>query len=160
MEKPIEYKEMATRHIYAYHNTAGKRSISRSEKVKVSAEEATKWLDAQYGKEALLILKKILEISDGKDSCDIKLHGNGELRMLFMTGDGIDYKSGNMSDEQAQATKRAYKRFEDLKRRGYLDGNGSVLYITLKGKEYFYQSTKNAEKVMTGNKRAAQEPQN
>ena len=71
-----------------------------------------------------------------------------------------DYKSGNMSDEQAQATKRAYKRFEDLKRRGYLDGNGSVLYITLKGKEYFYQSTKNAEKVMTGNKRAAQEPQN
>lgn len=54
MEKPIEYKEMAARHIYAYHNTAGKRSISRSEKVKVSAEEATKWLDAQYGKEALV----------------------------------------------------------------------------------------------------------
>lgn len=24
MEKPIEYKEMAARHIYAYHNTAGK----------------------------------------------------------------------------------------------------------------------------------------
>lgn len=141
MEKPIEYKEMAARHIYAYHNTAGKRSISRSEKVKVSAEEATKWLDAQYGKEALLILKKILEISDGKDSCDIKLQGDGELRMLFMTGDGINYKSGKESDEQQQATQRAQWRCEDLKRRGYLGETRNGLYITLSGKEYYYQNS-------------------
>lgn len=160
MVESDEYKQKTAQHIYTYYNTDGKHSIAYNEKVKVSAEKAVKWLAAQNGKETLLILKKMLDLSNGQDSCDIKLHGNGELRMLFMTGDGIDYKSGNMSDEQAQATKRAYKRFEDLKRRGYLDGNGSVLYITLKGKEYFYQSTKNAEKVMTGNKRAAQEPQN
>lgn len=140
MEKTVEYNETAAQHIYTYYNTSRKGNIERYEKVKVSVEEATKWLQSHDGEETLLILKKILEIAEGKDSYEIKLQNNGELRMLFMTGDGIYYKNGKDSPEQIQATQRAECRFEDLKRRGYLEGTCKNLYVTLSGKEYYKQN--------------------
>lgn len=141
MVESDEYKQKTAQHIYTYYNTDGKHSIAYNEKVKVSAEKAVKWLAAQNGKETLLILKKMLDLSNGQDSCDIKLQGDGELRMLFMTGDGINYKSGKESDEQQQATQRAQWRCEDLKRRGYLGETRNGLYIALSGKEYYYQNS-------------------
>ena len=140
MEKTVEYNETAAQHIYTYHNTSRKGNIERYEKVKVSVEEATKWLQSHDGEETLLILKKILEIAEGKDSYEIKLQNNGELRMLFMTGDGVYYKNGKDSPEQIKATQRAECRFEDLKRRGYLEGTCKNLYVTLSGKEYYKQN--------------------
>ena len=140
MEKTVEYNETAAQHIYIYHNTAGKRSIAHDEKVKISVKEAMEWLDSQNENEVLLILKKVLEIAEGKDSCEIRLQHNGEWRMLFMTGDGIDYKKRKESKEQSQATQRARYRCEDLKRRGYLGGTCENLYVTLSGKEYYSQN--------------------
>lgn len=106
----------------------------------VSVEDATKWLQSHDGEETLLILKKILEIAEGKDSYEIKLQNDGEWRMLFMTGDGANYKNRKESPEQFQATQRAKCRFEDLERKGYLGGTHNNIYVTLSGKEYYNQN--------------------
>lgn len=140
MKKTAEYNETAARHIYTYHNTSGRINITQNEKMDVSVVDATKWLQSHDGEEALLILKKILEIAEGKDSYEIKLQNDGELRMLFMTGDGINYKNRKESPEQLRATQRAECRFEDLKRRGYLEDTCKNLYVTLGGKEYYKQN--------------------
>lgn len=140
MKKTAEYNETAARHIYTYHNTSGRINITQNEEMDVSVEHATKWLQSHDGEETLLILKKILEIAEGKDSYEIKLQNDGEWRMLFMTGDGANYKNRKESPEQLQATQRAKCRFEDLERKGYLGGTHNNIYVTLSGKEYYNQN--------------------
>lgn len=76
MVESNEYKQKSAQHIYTYYNTVGKHRIEYREKVKVPVEKAVKWFDAQNGKETQLILKKMLELSEGQDSYDIKLQPN------------------------------------------------------------------------------------
>ena len=60
----------------------------------------------------------------------IKLN-DAQLRMLFLTGDGKEQGGRSPNGMQLAAIKRATNRFNDMKRRGLLDGNEHNFYVTL-----------------------------
>ena len=72
----------------------------------------------------------------------IKLN-DAQLRMLFLTGDGKEKGGRSPNGMQLAAIKRATNRFNDMKRRGLLDGNEHNFYVTLYGKEYYKDATVN-----------------
>lgn len=113
-----------------------------NEKITVSQEEAQNWFQKLNGNETITILEKAIALGGGKDSTWIELN-DAQLRMLFMTGDGKE-KGGRLPNRtQVEAIKRATNRFNDMKRRGLLDGNEHSFYVTLYGKEYYKDATAN-----------------
>lgn len=111
-----------------------------NEKITVSQEEAQDWFQKLNGKETMTILGKAIVLSDGKDSTWIKLD-DAQLRMLFMTGDGKEKGGRSPNSTQLEAMKRAANRFNDMKRRGLLDGNIHCFCVTLYGMEYYRSKT-------------------
>lgn len=93
-----------------------------NEKITVSQEEAQDWFQKLDGNETITILGKAITLGSGKDSTWIKL-SNAQLRMLFMTGDGKEKSGRSPNSTQSTAIERAANRFNDMKRRGLLDGN-------------------------------------
>lgn len=63
--------------------------------------------------------------------------------MLFLTGDGKEKGGRSPNGMQLAAIKRATNRFNDMKKRGLLDGNEHNFYVTLYGKEYYKDETVN-----------------
>jgi hypothetical protein len=71
---------------------------------------------------------------------EIKL-SNAQLRMLFMTGDGKEKSGRSPNSTQSTAIERAANRFNDMKKRGLLDGNIHCFCVTLYGMEYYRSKT-------------------
>ena len=90
--------------------------------------------------ETITILGKAITLGGGKDSTWIKL-SDAQLRMLFMTGDGKEKGGRSPNSEQLAAKERAANRFNDMKRRGLLDGNIHCFCVTLYGMEYYRSKT-------------------
>jgi hypothetical protein len=111
-----------------------------NEKITVSQEEAQDWFQKLDGKETMTILGKAIVLADGKDSTWIKL-SDAQLKMLFMTGDGKERGGRSPNSEQSAAKDRAANRFNDMKRRGLLDGNIDCFCVTLYGMEYYRSKT-------------------
>lgn len=111
-----------------------------NEKITVSQEEAQDWFQKLDGKETMTILGKAIVLADGKDSTWIKL-SNAQLRMLFMTGDGKEKSGRSPNSTQSVAIERAANRFNDMERRGLLDGNIHCFCVTLYGMEYYRSKT-------------------
>lgn len=111
-----------------------------NEKITVSQEEAQNWLQKQDGNETITILGKTIAFGGEKDSTWIKLN-NAQLRMLFMTGDGKEKSGRSSNSTQSEAMDRATNRFNDMKRRGLLDGNIHCFCVTLYGMEYYRSKT-------------------
>jgi hypothetical protein len=111
-----------------------------NEKITVSQEEAQDWFQKLDGNETITILGKAIVLADGKDSTWIKLN-DAQLRMLFMTGDGKEKGGRSPNSEQSAAIERAANRFNDMKRRGLLDGNIHCFCVTLYGMEYYRSKT-------------------
>lgn len=113
-----------------------------NEKITVLQEEAQDWFQKLDGNETMTILGKAITLGGGKDSTWIKLN-DAQLRMLFLTGDGKEKGGRSPNGMQLAAIKRATNRFNDMKRRGLLDGNEHNFYVTLYGKEYYKDATVN-----------------
>lgn len=111
-----------------------------NEKITVSQEEAQDWFQKLDGNETITILGKAITLGGGKDSTWIKL-SNAQLRMLFMTGDGKEKSGRSPNSTQTTAIERAANRFNDMKRRGLLDGNIHCFCVTLYGMEYYRSKT-------------------
>ena len=129
-----KYKKESDDDIYDYYIRTQKRKNEYESKITVSEETRSNWFNNINGKETDVILAKILEKSNGIDGTAIQLEDNGEKRMLFMTGDEYDKECSKNS--QSYANKRATQRFENMKLRGFLEGDIDRFYITLQGKEY------------------------
>jgi hypothetical protein len=111
-----------------------------NEKITVLQEEAQDWFQKLDGNETITILGKAITLGGGKDSTWIKL-SDAQLRMLFMTGDGKEKGGRSPNSEQLAAKERAANRFNDMKRRGLLDGNIHCFCVTLYGMEYYRSKT-------------------
>lgn len=134
-----EYKKESTKDIYDYYIRTQKRKNEYESKIAVSEEIRSNWFNSINGKETDVILAKILEKSNGIDGTTIQLEDSGEKRILFMTGDEYDKKCSKYS--QSYANKRATQRFENMKSRGFLEGDIDRFYITLQGKEYVLEKS-------------------
>lgn len=98
------------------------------------------WCSFRISKRELTINRKAITLGGGKDSTWIKL-SDAQLRMLFMTGDGKEKGGRSPNNEQSAAIERAANRFNDMERRGLLDGNIHCFCVTLYGMEYYRSKT-------------------
>lgn len=128
------YDEKSKATIYGYYARRQRRKNEYDDKTDIPKEQINQWFDTIKGKETSTILAKILEKSNNTDGIIIQLKDNGEKRTLFITG--YEYDRNCSRYLQAHANKRALQRFENMKSRGFLDGNIDRFYITLQGKEY------------------------
>lgn len=132
---PDDYYNVANKQIYIYFASSQKMKTEYDKIGKSIAEEQVNaWHNNIKGKETTTILAKVLILSNGNDGTIIKLQDNGEKCLLFMTGDAFD--DDNARHLQSNANKRATQRFENMKARGFLEGDIDHFYITLQGKEY------------------------
>lgn len=129
-----DYEKKSNINIYGYYARLRKRKNEYENETIVPEKTIEQWICKIKGKETEVILAKILEKSDNTDGTIIQLEDNGEKRTLFMTGDESDKNESKHS--QANANKRALQRFENMKARGFLEGDIDHFYITLQGKEY------------------------
>ena len=134
-----DYEKKSNINIYGYYARLRKRKNEYENETIVPEELITQWLCTIRGKETEVILAKILEKSDNTDGTIIQLEDNGEKRTLFMTGDESD--KNESKHLQSYANKRAVQRFENMKARGFLEGDIDRFYITLQGKEYVLEKS-------------------
>lgn len=135
-EAQIKYNKKMIQDMYQYFI----KGIVVGDENCTELKEAIRWYNNCSGKETIVILDKILKLSEETDGVKIKFNNKGHQRLLFMTGYFFDNKDDNdVKKMHSKANQRALQRFMELKNRGFIDGEIDEFYITLKGKEYILE---------------------